>query len=110
MNQWHAKALLEVQLADWRIGPCHWFIDQPVSNSGRLRSMLLDAAREQGWQWEAKLVPDPDPLLATANVCVATADSEILDRTKRWLNLVDLVVRAKFPDARVIDLGAESDC
>jgi hypothetical protein len=104
-----AITLLGQQLADWEIGPCRWFIDQPVSNSGRLRSILLDVARQHGWTWEVHLVPDPDPILATADVCVATADSEILNQTRGWLNLVDLVVRGKLPQAWVIDVAVADD-
>jgi hypothetical protein len=104
-----AIKLIGRQLADWRIGPCRWLLDQPVSNSGRLRSILLETAGEHGWTWEVDLVPDPDPLLASADVCVATADSEILNHAGRWLNLVDLLVREKLPEAWLIDLAADRE-
>jgi hypothetical protein len=97
--------LIGRQLAEWQIGPCRWLLDQPVSNSGRLRSILQELSREEGWTWEVDLVPDPDPLLASATVCVATADSEILNHANRWLNLADLLVREKLPHVWLIDLA-----
>jgi hypothetical protein len=100
-----AIRLIGRQLADWQIGPCRWLLDQPVSNSGRLRSILLDMAREERWTWDVDLVPDPDPPLASASVCIATADSEILNHAHRWLNLVDLLVREKLPQAWLIELA-----
>jgi hypothetical protein len=93
------------QLAEFNVGPCRWLLDQPVSNSGRLRSILLEIARELTWSWEIDLVPDPDPLLSNASVCVATADSEILNHAQTWLNLVDLLVRERLPNAWLIDLS-----
>jgi hypothetical protein len=102
-----AIQLIGRQLAAWQISPCRWLLDQPVSNSGRLRSILLEIAREERWTWEIDLVPDPDPLLASATVCIATADSEILNRAQTWLNLVDLLVRDNLPQVWLIELAAE---
>src|SRR5690606_966360 len=53
-------------LTQWQVASCHWLLDRPVSNSGRLRAMLLNAAASHGWPWHVELVPDPDPLLANS--------------------------------------------
>lgn len=88
-----------------KISNCRWLFDQPVSNSGRLRTMLLGIAEEQQWSWNVELVPDPDPILAAADCCVASADSEILNRSHCWINLVDLLVVSQIPEAWVVDLS-----
>ncbi|MCG8648760.1 MAG: DUF434 domain-containing protein, partial [Pirellulales bacterium] len=54
-------ALGEV-LAPLRLSECHWLLDQPVSNSGRLKTMLRDVAQRFDWNWSVELVPDPDPV------------------------------------------------
>lgn len=71
------------------LGPqrCHWLIDKPVSNSGRLRAMLVDTAENHGWNWTVELVPDPDPILTASSDVVCSADSMILDGCARWFNL-----------------------
>lgn len=106
-----AITLVGRKLAEWNVGAVRWFFDQPVSNSGRLRSILFDTALKEGWEWEVELVPDPDPVLAAAECCVATADSEILNQCRSWLNLVDLLARSEIPQAWIVDLsnsGGES--
>lgn len=81
-----------------------WLLDRPVSNSGRLRTLLLELAEARGWRWEVDLVPNPDPLLAASDQIVATADSGILDQKPRWLNLAALVVERSAPEAWIVDL------
>jgi len=86
-------------LAEWEVGPCTWYLDAPVSNSGRLASMI----RAMGMGWEAEVVPDPDKLLIQPGVPIATADAGILDRCGPWVNLAGLLVQ-QVPGANVIDL------
>jgi hypothetical protein len=83
----------------WGVGRCTWFLDAPVSNSGRLAAMI----RAMGW--EAEVVPDPDATLATPGHPIATADAGILDRCGPWVNLARLLVEAGVPEAFVVELG-----
>lgn len=69
-----------------------WWFDQPVSNSGRIKTLVTEIAAERGWPWTAEVVPDPDRLLVETTDVVVTADSEVLDGCDRWLNLARLVV------------------
>ncbi len=84
----------------------HWYLDRPISNSGRLKVLMLEVATEHGWPWEVVLVPDPDKVLEVAEEIVATADGGILDQGPRWLNLARRVVEESVPLAWVVDLGA----
>ena len=84
---------------------CLWYLDRPVSNSGRLKTIVQEVATEQGWSWDVELVADPDPLLAEAEGIVATADSVILDRCRSWFNLARRTIDHHVPEANVVALS-----
>lgn len=88
-------------LGRWQIGPCHWLLDAPVSNSGKLAALI----RATESTWLATVVPDPDPLLRRPGDPVATADAGILDHAEAWVNLARALVTAGVPGANVVDLG-----
>lgn len=80
-----------------------WYLDRPVSNSGRLRTLLEQLAQQHHWPWEVQLVADPDlPLKATQDV-VVSADAAILDTCPRWFNGALAVVERSIPNAWIID-------
>jgi hypothetical protein len=89
------------------LGVAHalWLLDRPVSNSGRLKGLILERAVEQGWSWEVELVNNPDPILITSEAIAATADSVVLDQCTRWFNLAREAIDRHIPSARVVDLG-----
>jgi len=62
------------------------YLDAPVSNSGRLKTLINETARELGFNAAAETVNGVDRLLSTLPG-VITADSAILDRCPSWLNL-----------------------
>ena len=69
-----------------------WQLDAPVSNSGRLKTMMQQVADERGWGWRIELLPNPDASLIVAGEIVSTADSAVLDRCGGWFNLARSVV------------------
>ncbi len=91
--------------AELTVARCHWLLDQPVSNSGRLKASLQEIAAERGWNWEVNLAPDVDRLLCQSSQVVATADSQILDCTGRWFNLARLAIQSRIAGAWVVDLS-----
>jgi hypothetical protein len=82
-----------------------WYLDSPVSNSGRLKGVITQVAHEHGWEWTVQVVQDPDAELIAAGEIVATADSVILDGCGRWFGLADEVVARRVPQAHVLRLG-----
>ena len=92
-------------LGAWGVGPCHWLLDAPVSNSGRLAALI----REVRADWTVEVVADPDPLLILPGDPVATADSGILDRAGPAVNLARALVEAAVPAAFVVDLAGPRD-
>ncbi|WP_417388083.1 DUF434 domain-containing protein [Gimesia sp.] len=100
-----AIQILGELLAEWKVSRCRWLLDQPVSNSGRLKTMLREISEQHGWNWEIDLVPDPDPVLSAADQIVASADSQILNQAERWFNLARCAIETRIPDAWVVDLS-----
>ncbi len=100
-----AIELLGRWLAEQHPGQCHWLLDQPVSNSGRLKTILLHVAESFGWNWQVDLVADPDPILSRSTDIVISADSMILDRCETWFNLVRHVIDERVEGAWIVDLS-----
>ena len=100
-----ALGLVGEVLAEIGAGPVAWLLDSPVSNSGRLKTILRETAESRGWSWTVELVQNPDALLATSAAVVATADSVVLDRCRQWLNLARLVVGSRAGAAFLVDLS-----
>jgi len=81
-----------------------WLLDSPVSNSGRLKTLLGELARENDWDWEIRLSTNPDAELKLTDMIVASTDSVILDNCTRWTNLGTAIIMACVPVARVVVL------
>ena len=100
-----ALKLLGRVTAAFEVHECVWYLDRPVSNSGRLKQLIERVAAAEGWPWRVELVPNPDIPLAETPQVVATADSAILDRCAAWLNLARETVVRQVPQAQVACLG-----
>jgi hypothetical protein len=107
------RLVAETRLALERIGrtaaglgvsQCVWYLDRPVSNSGRLKTVMAEVAAPAGWQWTIELVSDPDAILRTSDQVVATADSAVLDRCRAWFNLARETVARHVLEAHVVEL------
>ncbi len=82
-----ALRLIGQTLAEFNVAEALWLLDRPVSNSGRLKTIIEELAVERGWQWRVELVHNPDLELAQTDEIIATADSGILDLCGAWFNL-----------------------
>jgi hypothetical protein len=82
-----------------------WYLDTPVSNSGRLKTILLSTATRFAWPWQVILLANPDPVLAASAEIVASTDSVILDACHQWLNLAAHIITSELPAANLIDLS-----
>lgn len=88
----------------WGVTCCRWWLDKPVSNSGRLKALILETAASAGWNMSAELAFNPDGVLANSAEIVASSDGIILDRCRHWVNLVRAIISVRIPQARVFDL------
>jgi len=90
-----------------------WLLDSPVSNSGRLKTLIGELAQKNGWDgfdgltagWEIRLLLSPDSELKRTELIVASSDSVVLDGCRKWTNLAAKIIKNKLTSARVIDLS-----
>ncbi len=100
-----AIEILGEVLQQTAVESCHWLLDQPVSNSGRLRTKFLESAEARGWNWSVELVPDPDVVLKRTDKIVVSSDSQILDEAQRWFNLAKCAIDTRVDDVWILDLS-----
>ena len=74
-----------------------WYFDAPVSNSGRLKTMLGELAEEYNFNWTIELVNNPDRTLIEmdSSSIIVSSDSWILDECGPWCNLGAALLAAK---------------
>jgi len=87
--------------------PVCWFFDKPVSNSGRLKEMMIAIAKESGWDWDIRLINQVDATVASSDAIAVSSDGWILDRANRWCNVTDLLLERANAAGQVIDLRQE---
>lgn len=88
-------------------GSIHWYLEAPVSISGRRKTLRREVAIENGYNWTFDLVADPDTHLVEGNGIVITSDSWILDRVKSWMNLRVVVLETVRESYTGVDLSDE---
>ena len=82
-----------------------WLLDSPVSNSGRLKSLIGGLVQKNNWNWEIQLLASPDGKLSKTDMIVVSSDSVVLDRCKHWANLAGAIIEQKLSDAYIVDLS-----
>ena len=68
------------------IGKATVLLDEPVSNSGRLKSLMADIWEEYPFELDIRILKDVDRTLYEKEN-VITSDSVILDHCRSWVNL-----------------------
>ena len=100
-----AVKLINDFLKEAKISKVIWLLDSPVSNSGRLKTLIQKLAMENNWNCEVRLSVSPDYELIRSDFLVATSDSAILDGCKKWLNLARALIESKLPNSWIINLS-----
>ena len=103
------KRALEL-VGEWlrkhEVSQAHWLVDRPVSNSGRLRELILDVGRANGRSFEVEVVGDVDQRLIANDGPVITSDSHILDHCREWVDLLGPILR-EHTSVWMVDLGPD---
>jgi hypothetical protein len=102
-----AVQLIGTFLTEIRVAQALWLLDSPVSNSGRLKTLIAQVARENNWPWEIRLTISPDAELRKTDTIVVSTDSVILDACPKWTSLAAEIITRRLPSARVIDLAVQ---
>jgi len=103
-----ALQLIGQTMAALGVTACLWYLDRPVSNSGRLKKTMQELAAEHSWSWTIELVANPDAVLISAEHVVASADSAVLDQCSAWCNLAREIIARFVPGACLVDLSVGS--
>jgi hypothetical protein len=84
-----------------------WFLDEPVSNSAKLKQIMRSYAEDNSLNWQIELAQNPDRVLIESNNVVVSSDSHILDGCQKWLNLAQVIIKKAqfFNDIRLFDLS-----
>jgi hypothetical protein len=99
-----ALALIGETFKELSVPGAVFYLDAPVSNSGRLRSRILEHAA--GWDIPVtvELVPNSDLVLSKMSR-VVTGDSIILDQCSSWFNLSKKIVTDRIKDAWIVNFN-----
>lgn len=91
-------------LANYKVKLVKWYLDRPVSNSGKLKQRLLELSVMDELNWEVELVFNPDKVLAKSNNIVVSSDGWILDHAQKWFNLGAILIEQHIDDASVLEV------
>ena len=75
-------------LADMKIQSATILLDEPVSNSGRLKTLIAEAGEDYSFHLDIQIQKNVDRVLYNKDN-VITSDSIILDHCPSWINLTE---------------------
>lgn len=78
------------QLESLNISDAVFYLDAPVSNSGRLSELIRQCAKGYSISVQTQIIPDVDRVLEQMKG-VISGDAIILNRCKSWLNVVPAI-------------------
>ena len=100
----NAILLVGNTLKSFGVKSVKWYFDKPVSNSGRLKTMLREISEANEFNWEIELVYNPDKELAESQNIVVSSDGWVLDETEKWFNLAAFLIENNLKDSNIIEV------
>lgn len=94
-------------LAQKKVKKAVFYLDAPVSNSGRLKERILELLEGFAFEVEVNIINNVDQVLKTLD-CVVTSDAIILDECKSWFNLTRLAIEQELGEYPFIEFGVEA--
>lgn len=91
-------------LLENRIQKIIFYLDKPVSNSGRLKVKILELLEGLDIQVEVENIDNVDSVLKSKEN-VVSSDAIILDNCISWINLNKYIIEGKIPNANYIDFS-----
>lgn len=95
--------ILEKVIEDLKLTEVNFYIDKPVSNSGKLKTNILEASNNWKCTTNVYIVQNPDTELETMDY-VVSSDSIILDKCEGWVNLAKYIIEEYISDVNIINL------
>lgn len=97
--------LIREELENLGVGQAYFYLDAPVSNTGRLKACIYEVMEGASFQTQVELVDNADVILEKKDN-VITSDAIILNKCISWVNLVPAIIHKKIKDTKVINLGS----
>ena len=85
-----------------------FYLDAPVSNSGRLKQQIIELLSQLTFEVEVEVINNVDSVLEKLDN-VITSDAIILDKCVSWINLNAKIIEEINADYPYIDFGAFSN-
>ena len=85
-----------------------WYLDRPVSNSGKLASVLRQRLAERAPSWTVTLLDDVDRHVSQPARVAVSADSAVIEAAEAWFDLGGWVIRERLPRAWTLDFSADA--
>lgn len=98
----HALQLIGQFLKRYEVSHVIFYLDEPVSNSKRLKSNILSIMESIPLSVEVELVPNADVLLVNKEHVVST-DAAVLDSCLSYFNLSKAIIRENLENAMIVD-------
>lgn len=97
-----AIQLIGEELSNLKISKAIFYLDSPVSNTGRLSQRIYELLESSPFDVDTELVPNADVILETkANVI--TSDAIILNKCISWINSVNNIMCKKYPNTPIVN-------
>lgn len=101
-----AIRLIGEKLAGMKIKEAVFYLDAPVSNTGRLKCKIYDLLNDYPYHVTVELVNNADVILEQLDH-VITSDAIVLNKCVSWINLVAEILKEKLPETKYVDLSME---
>ena len=98
-----AILLILEELQERNVEKAIFYLDEPVSNSGKLKVRILELAESFPFEVEVILLREVDRTLQTLSG-VITSDAIILNHCESWINLNRDIIFNQLPDSWIVKL------
>lgn len=101
---YEAIRLLGEELDQKKVKKAIFYLDQPVSNSGKLKKLIDEMSQEWKCHVEVEIVRNPDVILMKLENIIS-ADEVILDNCISWYNINREIIDKHIKEKTLIDIS-----
>ena len=97
-----ALKVIKETFEDFKIGKAVFYLDAPVSNSGRLKEKIFEILGEADFEVEVQVIYNVDSTLEKLDNVIST-DAIILNKCEGWINLNRYIMDERFKEYDFLD-------
>lgn len=97
-----ALKMIGETLESMKVKKAVFYLDKPVSNSGRLKSKILDMLEKYDFEVECELVDNADRALEDKDN-VISSDAIVIDKSRSWINLAKMILEKSSEEFKYVD-------